>query len=167
MIPFSWKSYAKAYYTPARASQFEAWRALIPAHAEVLWPDSSVATWYLLERPSYWSPQQVAGGLFSREQALAMERRTAGIRTALKNSNLISDVPGSKALSPYRRLPLPGNVSHMDLKAMKAFCADPDLQYVVSPVSLTHTPFPPVILDPSRSNGTVYMFQCADQRSRP
>lgn len=167
VIPYGWKSYAQVYYTPARASLFEAWRARIPAHAEVLWPDSSIAPWYLLERPSYWSPQQVAGGLFSREQALVMERRTADIRAALKNSNLMPDVGESKELKMERRLPLPGNVSHIDLKALNALCVDPDLQYVVSQVPLTHTSFPRITLDPSRSNGTFYLFQCADLRSRP
>jgi hypothetical protein len=37
----------------------------------------------------------------------------------------------------------------------------------VSQVPLTHTPFPPVTLDPSKSNGTFYLFQCADLRSQP
>ena len=61
-------------------------------------------------------------------------------------------------------MPLPSNVSHMDLKAMTAMCADPDLQYVVMRTQLAPTPFPPVTDVPSKAYGKLYLYRCADLR---
>lgn len=165
LVPHAWRNYTAVHYTPALAGLFAPWRAQIPPQAEVLWPDTVLASWYLLDRPSYWSTQQVAGGLFSRQQALIMERRTAAIRTALKNSNLLLPERGSpRETQGAEAMPLPSNVSHMDLKAMTAMCADPDLQYVVMRTQLAPTPFPPVTDVPSKAYGKLYLYRCADLR---
>ena len=164
LIPHAWRSYSDAHFTPELAGRFAPWRAEIPPHAEVLWPDTALAAWYLLERPSYWSPQQVAGGLFSKQQALIMEHRTRLVRTAMENSNLLAVNGSREEIATQHKTTLPTNVSHMDLKAMVALCGDPELQYIVSRAHLTSSPFPPVIVEPSKVNGRMYLFRCADLR---
>ena len=54
----AWHSWTERQYTRASYSAFAPWRAAIPEGAEVLWPGIPVGAWYLLERPSYWSPHQ-------------------------------------------------------------------------------------------------------------
>jgi hypothetical protein len=49
--------------------------AYIPRTAQVYWQDDVAATWVLLRRASYLSPEQGAGILFSRPTALEIERR--------------------------------------------------------------------------------------------
>lgn len=50
-------------------------QAHIPKNAQVYWQDGLAASWVYLERPSYLSPQQGSGMLFSRRTALEVERR--------------------------------------------------------------------------------------------
>jgi hypothetical protein len=54
----------------------------------------------------------------------------------------------------------------MDANAFRAICADSELQYVVSRTPLGSSPFPPVIDLPSRINGKLYLYRCADLRPR-
>ena len=155
LSPYTWSTYTTVYYTPKLASLFAPWRAAISARAEVLWPDSPLASWYLLERANYWSVQQVAGGLFSREQAIVIEHRTALVRTTMNRSAVAAE---SSAL--------PTNVRNMDTKALLAMCADPELQYVVSRARLASTSFPPITDLPSKANGKLYLYRCTDLRPR-
>lgn len=164
LTPYTWWNYTRVYYTPNLASLFAPWRAAIPPRAEVLWPDTALSAWYLLERPNYWSAQQVAGGIFSRQQAIIMERRTDLVRTAMRNSGLLLTNGSRKDIESAQKNMLPSNVVHMDSNALRAVCADPELQYVVSRASLVRTPFPPVTDLPSKTNGKLYLYRCADLR---
>jgi hypothetical protein len=56
-------------------AQFDSWRARIPAAANVFWPESPLATWLLLSRPSYLSAAQTSGMVFSRDAAIELKRR--------------------------------------------------------------------------------------------
>ena len=165
LVPFGWQSYSAVNFTPELASRFAPWRAEIPPHAEVLWPDNPTGGWYLLERPIYWSVAQLAGAIFSRDKALLAQRRNTLINTALKNSNLLVHIGSQEDLEKQLKTGAPANASHMDLKAMRAVCADPDLRYIVSWMSLAPTPFPPVNVDPSKAHGKLYLYRCADLRS--
>lgn len=166
LISCNWRGYTAVYYTPKLASLFAPWRAVIPPRAEVLWPDTALAAWYLLERPNYWSAQQVAGGLFSREQAIIMERRTERVRSAMRNSNLLPANGTPQEIAAAEKTALPTNVAHMDSNALRMICGDPELQYVVSRAQLASSPFPAVTDLPSRTNGKLYLYRCADLRPR-
>lgn len=165
LLTCNWPSYAAEYYTPKLAELFAPWRAAIPPRAEVLWPETALSSWYLLERPSYWSAQQVAGGLFSRDQAIIMEHRTGLLRTVMRNSGLLVLNGTRQEVAKAEQTALP-NVAHMDANAFRAICADSELQYVVSRTPLGSSPFPPVIDLPSRINGKLYLYRCADLRPR-
>jgi len=144
LIPFGWKDFTSAHYTPELASRFAPWRAAIPPRAEVLWPDDNpIGGWYLLDRASYWSGYHLAGAIFSKDKALLVQRRTALMTAAMQSPK----------------------APHMDLKALLTVCGDPDLKYVVSWVPLAATPYPAITVDFFESNGTLHLFRCADLRS--
>ena len=164
LIPHAWRCYTGAYYTPRLANQFAPWRAQIPPHAEVLWPDTALSAWYLLDRPNYWSRQQIAGGIFSQQQALLWTRRSGVIRTAMRNSNLLPRNGTPEEIAQATETMFPSDLELMDLKALRSMCGDHDLQYVVSESRLTETTLPPVVLDPSKATGTLHLYRCADLR---
>lgn len=163
LLPFAWENYTTTYYTPELASRFAQWRAEMPPHAEVLWPGNPVGTWDLLDRPSFWSGPQVAGAIFSKEKALVVQGRTTAVGVVLNPPELLARYgqPSEQTFEPQ----VPVNGPPMNLKGLHRICADPDLQYVVSWLLLAPTPFPPVTIDPSRQNGVVYLYRCADLRS--
>jgi hypothetical protein len=157
-----------AHYTPELASRFAPWRAVIPAGAEVLWPDTPMGSWYLLERPSYWSPHQSAGAIFSKDKALLLQHRTENIakatgkyeahtvvgRVAVRNS-------GHTASAPTNDF---DGLSRMNLAGMKSACTDPELSYIASWMPIAATPYPPVTVDGTKHNGKLYLYRCADLR---
>jgi hypothetical protein len=157
LVPMDLPYWTPAHYTPGLARRFAPWRAEIPPHAEVLWPDNPIGAWYLLERPNYWSHIQAAGAIFSRDKSLLLRQRTASINTALLQSGLLkADFPGGNlglVLS---------DASKMDARAVKTACADPDLRYVVSWLRLGRSAVAPLTPDPAKPNSRLYLYRCAD-----
>jgi len=76
LLPQTWAAWTTRDYPPQRIADFGAMRAIIPAGTAVFWPESPVATWLLLDRPSYLSGMQTVGMVFSRDSALELQRRT-------------------------------------------------------------------------------------------
>lgn len=162
LLPFTWANCTDAYYTPERADLFAPWRAVIPLTAEVVWLENPVGTWFLLDRPSYTSADQIAGAIFSKEKALLVRRRMSAETAVLRASSPIS-TDGLRSnpdttLSPLKVLPL-------TLEGMRALCTDPDLGYVVNWSAPVPTPFPPVTVDSTRENGKLYLYRCTNLRS--
>ena len=162
LVPASWHSWTYAFYTEGLAAKFAQWRAEIPAHAEVLWPDTPVGAWYLLERQNYWSPHQTAGAIFSQEKAIALGHRTDTIVGALSKSH---PRPAAEAHAKPDPAGLTPVSSKLDRAGMAAACADPDLRYIVSWMPVAPTPFPPVTIDATKAHGSLYLYRCADLRS--
>lgn len=159
LIPSGWSDLTRTHYTPDFAAKFASWREQIPARAEVLWPDTPLGSWYALDRPNYWSSYQVVGAIFSKEKALIMARRSNSLGGALGTPHTSET---ARSTSDY--LP-PETASRLDLKGMINACTDPDLQYIVSWIPVTHTAFAPVNVDPTRPNRRLYLYRCADLRS--
>lgn len=158
LVPMSWPYWTRTHYTPELARQFAPWRAEIPPRAEVLWPDTPLGAWYLLDRPSYWSVDQVAGAIFSRDKALLLRQRAASINTALVHSSLI------KADFPKSRLGLINSpdTAKMNAQSVQMACADPDLRYVVSWLRLGRSVAAPLTPDPAKPNSRLYLYRCSD-----
>ena len=157
LVPMEWPYWTHTLYTPALAREFAPWRAEIPPHAEVLWPDIPIPAWYLLERPNYWSSAQVAGAIFSRDKSLLLRQRTASINTGLVRSGLI------KSDFPQRSLGLVlSDITKMNARAVKELCADPDLRYVVSWFRLGRPVVAPLTPDPAKPNSRLYLYRCSD-----
>jgi hypothetical protein len=157
LVPMDLPYWTHTHYTPELARRFAPWRAEIPPHAEVLWPDTPLGDWYLLDRPSYWSADQAAGAIFSREKSLLLRQRTASINTALVQSGLMkADFPeGGPGL-------VLSDASKMDARAVKTACADPALRYVVSWLRLGPAAVAPLTPDPAKPNSRLYLYRCAD-----
>jgi hypothetical protein len=159
--PAAIRSWTHLHYTPTLRAAFDGWRSQLPANAEVLWPESPVGVWYLLDRPSYWSRPQMAGPIFSRPATLTLDRRTAAIRTALFASRVFR-----KDASSVTRLRnwLPATLESLDPTGLAVACADPDLGYVVSGLRLGPISLPPIAPDATRPTRQLYIYDCKDFR---
>jgi hypothetical protein len=154
-------SWINVSYTQAVYNRFEAWRTAVPPHAEVLWPDTPLGSWYLLERPNYWSIFQMPGAIFSREKALLVARRAELIGGALPSRAH----PGSAKLDKSRVHEFNPKISAELTPAGLAYlCSDPDLGYVASWLRLASTPIAPVIPNPTKPQSALYLYPCASFR---
>jgi hypothetical protein len=75
VCPQTWKSWTTREFPPQQLARFGAFRERIPPGSNVFWPESPVAVWVLLQRPSYLSVLQTSGMVFSHRTALELERR--------------------------------------------------------------------------------------------
>jgi hypothetical protein len=82
-FPQSWKSWTARDYPPQQLARFSRFRERIPPGADVFWPESPVAVWVLLQRPSYLSVIQTSGMVFSRRTAVELERRADALGGAI------------------------------------------------------------------------------------
>jgi hypothetical protein len=153
---FAWQG-SNAHYTAELATKFTQWRAVIPPRAEMLWPDTPVGSWYLLERPNYWSPHQTAGAIFSKEKAVFLQRRSESIAKAAAKSP-----PGQDGHAAIESVGVFAITSRLDLLGMKMACSDPDLSYIVSWKPVAPTPYAPVTVDGRKLRGKLYLYRCAD-----
>ena len=160
LVPQGWAAWTNAGHARQVPAQFAPWRAEIPTNAEVLWSEAPVSLWYLLDRPSYWSLDQTAGAIFSREKAFLMRKRTASINAALQVAG-VSDGHDPLAMAG---LVGPGDAARLTPQALRAVCADRALGYVVSWLRLGKTSIAPLVPDPARPNNRLYLYRCADER---
>lgn len=120
-------------------AEFAPWRAAIPPSAQVLWADDVFPTWFVLERPSYWSRSQTSASVYSEAMARELARRQWVI-LAIRNS--IQD--------PRKRM-------------IETCRSNRGLGYYVSVLDAGPTPFP-AIRDP-KGPGSLRLYRCADYRS--
>jgi hypothetical protein len=78
-----WPQWSQSPYTRAAHAAFAPWRALLPAHTEVLWFEAPVATWALLDRPNFASNPQTAAVVFSRESGMLLRDRLVALQPYL------------------------------------------------------------------------------------
>jgi hypothetical protein len=71
----TWALWTVREFPPQLVAQFSPWRERIPPAANVFWAESPLATWLLLNRPSYLSAVQTSGMVFSRDAAIELKRR--------------------------------------------------------------------------------------------
>lgn len=160
LAPPAWSSWASPHYTNSLRAAFTGWREEIPERAEVLWPDTPVGAWYLLERQSYWSLHQIAGDIFSRGKAVEMGRRTASIKAALLASGINA---GSTAQERNRWTP--NSAAKLDARGLAAVCTDPALSYVVSWNRLGPSRLEPIAPDAGKPKNRLHLYRCADLRT--
>jgi hypothetical protein len=130
--------------SPALAREFADWRTAIPPSSSVYLADkydTGAFVWFALDRPSYLSPDQSAGVVFSRATALEIRRRSGVVLPLEKpywkvHSNMQdSTKPADKTASDYRPL---------TAKSLVSVCSDPQLGFVIAKEQvgfdpLTHT----------------------------
>ncbi len=138
--PFAWKAWTRQDYPREMYSQFSSWRAQIPPRAQVLWFDFPFATWYLLERPNYWSRNQNSASIFSEE----LTRKLAAREEIIVNQTTTSDAAQN----------------------LKTLCQrNPELDFFVSTADAGPSPVPSVVFDSRVGPSTVRLYACATQRS--
>jgi hypothetical protein len=89
-FPQTWKSWTTREYPPQQLARFSGFRERIPPGADVFWPESPLAVWVLLQRPSYLSVIQTSGMVFSRRSALELERRADALGGAINPGSFMS-----------------------------------------------------------------------------
>ena len=99
LFPPTWARWTTREFPPPLAAQFAPWRRIIPAGAEVLWPESPVSAWLLLDRPSYLSATQTSGLVFSQGAALEMQRRAQVLSPILPPSLFLGWNTGGSGLA--------------------------------------------------------------------
>ena len=90
LFPQTWKTWTTREYPPELVAQFAPWRELIPPNAQVFWPESPLANWLLLDRPSYLSAAQTSGMVFSRQTAIELERRADDLAPIVPQQSFLS-----------------------------------------------------------------------------
>jgi len=164
VAPNAVRSWTHLRFTSASQALFAQWRERVPAKAEVLWLESPVGVWYLLDRPSYLSAPQMAGFVFSRPAAVKMDRRLANIKDALRASGAYVGITGNPdSVKPVRSW-VPGTLESLRPAGLPILCADPELGYLVSSRQLGPPALPPVMPDPATPKLNYYIYDCRDYR---
>ncbi len=151
LAPTAWHSWTDVHYTESLRAQFAPWRSQIPPDAEVIWPETALGAWYLLDRASYWSKDQVAGDVFSRPKSLELRRRERLIDAVLKK---LSPTKGTEVNAFY--------FTRVDARGFRLLCADPALGYFVTHGDFGPTAFDPITPNPGRPRMRLYLYRCAD-----
>lgn len=156
--PAAFRSWTTPAYSPALRASFRQWAEGIRPGAEILWPGAPLETWYLLNRPSYWSHPQLAGVVFSRGAALTLDRRTDLLRDALASSTSFKN---SDFVTPLRHK-VPATLESLGPEGLRKLCSDPELGYVVSGKVLGPSSRPALTADPARPGNRLYIYDCKD-----
>jgi hypothetical protein len=133
-------------YPSAIYAAFSPWRTLIPRGAEVLWAGNPLNTWIYLERPSFFSDQQLSTTLFSQTAASVMRKRLLDLEPFLASAGAIMST------TDFSAQPL----------TLEGLCSRAGIEYVV-----THRKFaaePLATLDPDlpRPYRGLKLFRCGD-----
>jgi hypothetical protein len=155
LVPVSLHEWTARNYGPHMSRAFESWRAQIPVGAEVLWFDAPLATWLLLERPSYLSNQQESQGLFSRPAAMAMKARVDALGPFL-------DTELAVGWSDRKQPSNPGAAPSVTLAALCA--AAPDVKYVVTRKDMAATPIATTPADVPTMYKGVQLYVCPESQ---
>ena len=158
-VPLTWRTWSASQFSRAMYDAAASWRAALPPHAECLWPEIPAGTWYLLERPSYWSQHQEAGDIFSRPKAFETYRRERFLQMAI-NGLSTEDMKHSDQ-STSQSAP-PTNTQDINRRNLPQVCADPQLDFVVSWGKLGVTRLPSIVPDPQRPNSSLQLYRCVD-----
>jgi len=126
LLPQTWQRWTAHDYTPQLIGQFAPWRNRIPSGAQVLWPESPVATWVLLDRPNFLSLIQTSGMVFSRDAAFEMQRRALAL---------------SPAISPQSFLAWDASMSlRLSAQQARLACQTGEFQFLVTAIDLGVAP---------------------------
>jgi hypothetical protein len=151
LAPHALERWTQVGYPPRRLAVFAAWRAAIPPGTTVLWPeDPPLDDWFALQRPAYWSLYQMAGMVFSRDDAM--------VGTSLE-SQVNPLLPAIRSATD--------NVTDQERpsQALQEICRLPDIAFVASWNDLGPTPYPTVSPDGSRQH-RLYLYHCDPSQGR-
>jgi hypothetical protein len=145
LAPQAVRSWTARDFPEAHVAQFAAWRLQIPPQATVLWPESPLGVWLLLDRPSYLSVLQTSGMVFSRAGAGELERRADAIGTALSPRAFL-DFGAGTSLNPSR-------------DQLVAACGTRAFDYLVTGADLGMKSVAPTV--PAAGPRTLKLYRCS------
>jgi hypothetical protein len=128
------------------------WSKVIGKSQTVLWPEHAQHVWLVLNRRVYASRTQLPGAVFSRESAMQVSHRMAGLAAVAGNDAS----PDFRHFVPRDSLPLPRRAD------LDAACAQPGLDFVVLPVELGPLAAPP--FRDVEAGKDHFLHRCADLR---
>lgn len=123
LLPQTWTRWTAQEFPAKVVAQFTPLREHIPVGADVFWANSPVATWLLLDRPSYLSAVQAAGVVFSRDTALELKRRATALSSVVPPQSFL----GWNEASPSMNLAVP---------QLMGICQTAAFEYLVTSVDL-------------------------------
>jgi hypothetical protein len=161
----AWRTWTDFQY-PARLQALVApWRALLPPHAEGIWPEAAMGGWYLLERASYYASIQAAGDIFSRAKAMEVQRRGDLILAALNATQPRRETAaqrGVTAAHPGRSGTATGGPESLNEKGLAMLCENSELNFYVSWSRLDLVSAGAIVPNPARPQQQLHLYRCAD-----
>ena len=149
-LPDAWRRWSGQRFPSAAVAEMAPWRKLLPADAEIFWSEDPMATWVLLERPSYISVSQSAGVMFSRASAMEILRRAQTLSAVVPvQAFLHFDAAQGAAVAPAQQL-------------FKQLCAAEPRQYVVTTSRLTWNPVAQLPISARHLLGSLRLYRCSD-----
>jgi hypothetical protein len=100
--PVAWRAWTREEFPKEQIARFVAWRNIIATSDEVLWPESPLSSWVLLNRANYLSSEQTSGLIFTRASALEFQRRALALSGLIPTATFLSwdDAGEHLSLSP-------------------------------------------------------------------
>ena len=167
LLPFGWATWTEVRYAPDQIAAFATWRRVIPPDAEVLWPDETSDVWFLLQRPSFWSLDQMAGQVFSRELAALATQREAQVLSVMpwlrhEKITFLSSALEAQADAPVAAADDAGGgaAPTAQWRGLAAVCRLPGLRFFVSWNRLGPTPYEPILPRADHPDEPLYLYRC-------
>jgi hypothetical protein len=145
-FPQTWKSWTTREFPPQQLAGFSGFRERIPPGADVFWPESPVAVWVLLQRPSYLSVIQTSGMVFSRRGALELERRADALGGAINPSSFMGWNAGTAMMLSQQQL--------------KQTCATGEFLFLVTSADLGVDPIAEVPSASGPASRKIRLYRC-------
>jgi hypothetical protein len=123
LLPQTWRTWTNVQYSAQDVVRFARFREIIPGGAEVFWPESTVSNWILLERPSYISVIQTSGLVFSRRNALELDRRASALGAAISRDSFMSWNAGGTGMT-------------LSIQQLRQACSTGEFEFLVTGADL-------------------------------
>jgi hypothetical protein len=147
LAPQTWKLWTQRQYPAQQVAQFAAWRERIPPGADVFWPESPVATWVLIGRPSYLSVLQTSGMVFSRDAAMELQRRAETLAAIMPAASFLSwDGAGSNL--------------ELSLQQLQAACQGAAFEFLVTRADLGAAPVGSIPQKSAPGSRALRLYRC-------
>ncbi|MFI4890839.1 MAG: hypothetical protein ACHQIL_09935 [Steroidobacterales bacterium] len=147
LAPVTWQAWSIREFSAQRVAQYAPLRAALPADAEVLLPESPLATWLLLDRPSYLSVIQTSGLVFSRAAAIEFQRRAAALNAAVPAQVFMGWNTGGTILNPTSA-------------QLQRICASGAVEFLVTGADLGLPALAAVQRDAGPARATMRLYRC-------
>jgi hypothetical protein len=147
LLPHTWRTWTNVQYPVQDVVRFARFRELIPGGAEVFWPESPVSNWILLERPSYLSVLQTSGLVFSRRNALELDRRANALDAAISRDSFMSWNAGGTGMT-------------LSIQQLRQVCSTGEFEFLVTGADLG--PEKLAAVDPATGPGSkkLRLYRC-------